>query len=503
MDVPITKPSMVSYADEVNIAQLLENLLKDRHNGFMRVTAGADEGYILFKDGNQVAAEYDRFSKSQAIESILTACKSNNTLIEVFDLRPSHIDYLLDVNKPFIMEPDYDANKVIDELKGTNVSETVKPEDIAKSDEISDSNYTSDTVSEAEPAPRERVNESEPKVEHEAFKEEKTDQEAEKTEPSVPKPEQVKAEIGVTETESDPNTATTEVTELDSEPEINTDPEPIPDTTSKPATEPMSDPTLESVNELISNTATEPVTEKTHGPINETATEKATETVTEPANKATESVTELKPDIKPSIKKSKPESQMSNDLATKEEKVSEVEDAPKPESDSAAIRSKESLKKELKTIDSKPETEIEPQVKVKEKPIDRSKLLEKYGIKEMNEDDVDGLLEDYKGGSLNDEDVEKIEFSLMNKIKKSIFGIPKIRGAEVMVFLENNAELTGDVNIIIEYDAKGFLSRLMGESKDIEKLRRQIINIVQIEIKKSFRKYPEIVSNFNINVEIG
>jgi len=129
--------------------------------------------------------------------------------------------------------------------------------------------------------------------------------------------------------------------------------------------------------------------------------------------------------------------------------------------------------------------------------------MEKYGIKEMNEDDVEGLLEDYKGGSLNDEDVEKIEFSLMNKIKKSIFGIPKIRGAEVMVFLENSVELTGDINIIIEYEVKGFLSRLMGESKDIDNLRRQIINIVQIEIKKSFRKYPEIVSNFNINVEIN
>jgi hypothetical protein len=41
----------------------------------------------------------------------------------------------------------------------------------------------------------------------------------------------------------------------------------------------------------------------------------------------------------------------------------------------------------------------------------------------------------------------------------------------------------------------------MGDSKDIN-LERQIIDISQIEIRKSFRKYPEIVDNFDVNVEI-
>ena len=59
MDVPITKPSMVSYADDLDIAQLLENLLKEKHNGFMRITADEDEGFIIFKDGRQKINQTD------------------------------------------------------------------------------------------------------------------------------------------------------------------------------------------------------------------------------------------------------------------------------------------------------------------------------------------------------------------------------------------------------------------------------------------------------------
>jgi hypothetical protein len=129
--------------------------------------------------------------------------------------------------------------------------------------------------------------------------------------------------------------------------------------------------------------------------------------------------------------------------------------------------------------------------------------MKKYGLKDVGEEEVDNILETYKGGSLSDEDVEKIELTLMNKIKKSILGIPKIRGTEVMVFLDNTTELTGTINIITEYESKGLLSRIMGESRDLENLRRQIMNITQMEIKKSFRGYPEIVDDFEINVEIS
>ena len=134
--------------------------------------------------------------------------------------------------------------------------------------------------------------------------------------------------------------------------------------------------------------------------------------------------------------------------------------------------------------------------------MDRSELMKKYGIKDIQEEDVSNILESYKGGSVSDEDVEKIELTLMNKIKKSVLAIPKIRGAEVMVFLDNTDGLTGKVNIIIESETKGFISRIMGDSKAIN-IERQIIEISQIEIRKSFRKYPEIVDKFNVNVEIS
>ena len=50
--------------------------------------------------------------------------------------------------------------------------------------------------------------------------------------------------------------------------------------------------------------------------------------------------------------------------------------------------------------------------------MDRSELMKKYGIKDIQEEDVTNILESYKGGSVSDEDVEKIELTLMNKNQK-------------------------------------------------------------------------------------
>lgn len=387
MDVPITKPSLVSYADELDFTQLLENLFKDRHNGFLRITSGAEEGYILFKDGKQVAAEYDRFSKSEAIETIMSTVENRGTLIEVFDLRSSHMDYIIDVNKPFLIESDYDVSKIIDELKGTDRTETLIPEKTSKSAN------TTDSISKSEP-----VNESEAPI-------------------SEPK---TVSEADVPQTEPVP----------DLEPELESA---VPESESDP------EPVLEPVK-----------------------TSSETEDAISVQNREETTGNEVFP-------------------------THDTEEIPGAEETSVQPDS----------------SKIEPDTEVNTEPLNRSKLLEKYGIKELNEDDVDDLLDTYKGGSLNEDDIEKIELTLMNKIKKSIFGIPKIKGTEVMVFLENATELSGDINIIIEYEGKGFLSKFMGESKDIDNLRRQVINIVQIEIKKSFRKYPEIVNNFNVNVEIS
>ncbi len=144
------------------------------------------------------------------------------------------------------------------------------------------------------------------------------------------------------------------------------------------------------------------------------------------------------------------------------------------------------------------DSEIEPEI-----PADRSELLKKYGIKDVEDQEVEGLLQSYKGGIIDDDDVEKVELALMNLIKKSVLGIPKIKGTEVMVFLDNYKELSGTINIITEYESQGFLNRIMGQNRTAINLRRQIINIAEIAIKKSFRQYPEVVEKFEINVEFS
>ena len=84
-----------------------------------------------------------------------------------------------------------------------------------------------------------------------------------------------------------------------------------------------------------------------------------------------------------------------------------------------------STEESVQDIDSTLEDDLETNSKEEkenaEMPlVDRSELMKKYGIKDIQEEDVDNILESYKGGSVRDEDIEKIELTLMNKIKKSI-----------------------------------------------------------------------------------
>ncbi|MCE5213626.1 MAG: DUF2226 domain-containing protein [Methanobacterium sp.] len=533
MEMPITKPSMVSYADEVDFAEILEKLLKDRHNGFIRVTSGSDEGFILFENGKQLAASYERYSKSEAIDQIKSAMEKDDTVIEIFDLRPSHIDYLLDVNKPYILEPDYDINKVIEDLKSKksesepSISELLEDKtesEVTTQNETEIDSKTMETTKsefkiepEPEPVPEPEKTVTEPSIELQTPKSETSDKTINEPPISETKtePEQdTEAKETVSAPISEPKQTETTPEEIKTEPVADNEPE----TNFEPVTEPKK-PEPSSVTEP-KKTESEHVPEpKIIEPTPEPAPEPAPEPEPELEQLESEPVVETKPTVSENVpEQGKTESEQikpqsapisENSTETAEDDSEKMPDLEadkftvKDESTKKYMESKNALKEELKTMEAKPEKEVDSEVEVKEKPVDRTKLLKKYGIKEMNEDDVDDLLDTYKGGSLNDEDVEKIELALMNKIKKSIFGIPKIKGAEVMVFLENAAELTGDINIIIEYETQGFFSRLMGESKTIENLRRQVINIAQIEIKKSFRKYPEIVNNFNINVEIS
>ncbi len=407
MELPITRPSMMCYADEVEFPDLLNDLSAKKHNGFIRVTTSSEEGFILFKDGKEIAASYIRFSRVDAIEKIKIAMEDNTTIIEIFNVRQNQIDFFMNMNKPYIIGSD--AYDLINELK--------KPDEVDKEPE-----YV--------PKPK-----------------------------AVPKPKPVSEALKDTEDNSKPITETIEE-KLISKP-IN-DLSPVePDnkfeslsteTINKPVSDEIEIGTVPEIeeNEIIKK------------PLNEKIS--MDETIPEPVISTTEDN----------------ESQMA--VSSKDKIVSENLNA-----------SIESSEKDL---------ERNPMEKITETPMDRSELMKKYGIKDIQEEDVSNILESYKGGSVSDEDVEKIELTLMNKIKKSILAIPKIKGAEVMVFLDNADGLSGKVNIMIESDTKGFLSRIMGDSKDIN-LERQIIEISEIEIRKSFRKFPEIVDKFNVNVEIS
>ena len=350
-----------------------------------------------------------------AVENIKAAMDNNGTLIEIFDVRPSQIDFFMDINKPYIIGSA--AYDLIDELKGNKV-----------------------------------VKEPEPKA--------------------IPKPMPVSEAIK----ENDSQSTTIETVEVD--PAIKTVQKPV-DVSEKELSNGSANGTVESKPVKKYETLTESAedlkiaSEKSEiikSPITNPADDPVTETVTETF-------------------KTEPANNKSIISESSAVKTVYVENEPVSED-----------------INSTPESNDKGSNDVIESPemptMDRSELMKKYGIKDIQEKDVDNILESYKGGSISDDDVEKIELTLMNKIKKSVLGIPKIRGAEVMVFLENTDGLSGKVNVIIESESKGFLSRIMRESKDIN-LERQIIEISQIEIRKSFRKYPEIVDKFNVNVEIS
>ncbi len=404
MELPITRPSMISYADQLNFNELLGELKSKEYNGFIRVTAGSEEGHILFKEGIQIAASYDNDSKIDAIKKIKSATDNSSTLIEVFDLRDSQVNYLMDINKKYLINSGSEVNDVLDELKKTGHEDKEKIETL---------------IPEKPEVIETPILEEKPEVIEAPLTEEKT----EVTEATLPKEKPEISESPLLEQNE---------SFLPKKPEINEDIQ--------------VEPEIQDNNEEVKNKL--------------------------------KSISEMK-------------SNHVEDVRRKTQIKSENTSISPTEAGVGVQKADKSENEEMKAAE------------VANESIDRAELMKKYGLKDVGEEEVENILESYKGGSLSDDDVEKIELTLMNKIKKSILSIPKIKGTEVMVFLDNTSELAGTINIITEYESKGFLSRFMGESKDLDNLKKQIINITQIEIKKSFRGYPEIVDNFKINVEVS
>jgi hypothetical protein len=154
--------------------------------------------------------------------------------------------------------------------------------------------------------------------------------------------------------------------------------------------------------------------------------------------------------------------------------------------------------KELLEDSDEPEQELEEDSIEEEDLSERYNLLEKYGLREMDDEDVDELLGRRNGNSLNNKEIESLEIVLAKKIYHAIMSMPTIKKAAVEVFIENDIELYGIVNIIVEYEPKGFLNRIIGTSNNDD---AETIEVTQIEIIEIFEDSPEIVENFEINVE--
>jgi hypothetical protein len=426
MELPITRPSMMCYADELKFPDLLNDLSSKKHNGFIRITAGSEEGFILFKEGKEIAASYIRYSRVDAIEKIKSAIEDKTTLIEVFDVRSNQVDFFMDMNKPYIIGSD--AYDLIDKFKKPEEKE-VKPKAVPKPKHVSDAIKESNSKPVAEKVKEQAVSKPQENI--------------------VTSPNNTSNESkSLTETETVKQT-------VNPSEKVKSVKEDVPESKK-----------IETIKETTAEN--ESVADKV--PVTESVSEKLAEneSVNKTISKSITEIVEIEPEID--------ESEVSNG-----EPSQNISNSP---------------------VSSEKDTELISQEESPKPSMDRSELMKKYGIKDIQEEDVTNILESYKGGSVSDEDVEKIELTLMNKIKKSTLSIPKIRGAEVMVFLDNGERLTGKVNIIIESESQGFLSRIMGDSNKTN-LERQIIEISQIEIRKSFRKYPEIVDFFNINVEIS
>ncbi|MGZ7135443.1 MAG: DUF2226 domain-containing protein [Methanobacterium sp.] len=384
MDLPITRPSQMSYGDEIDFNDLLDKLKSKRFNGFIRVTHGKSEGYILLKNGMERASSFDDYSKMEALQKIKSIVNDNKTLIEVFDIKESHMKYLMDLNKFFVIDSDSKVENILQDLK---------------------KNKTQQNTSASSPSTA--LNEL--------------------------KSEEVPGSI-------------------DNHVEIVKEQETV---------------NAEIKNEIISEEKDEVIEE-----VDESLEEmkNISEDKTHPLDKNSEPGTST--------------------LEVEEIKVPATEGINKENN------------KEVEDIEPEYQNELkEPDFGMES--VKRKNIMKKYGLKDVGEKEVDDILETYKGGILSDDDVEKIELNLMNKIKKSTLGIPKIKGTEVMVFLDNDSELSGIINIITEYESRSLFSRIRGESKDIQNIRRQITNIAQMEIKKSFRGYHEIIDVIEINVEIS
>ncbi|MBP1947010.1 hypothetical protein, partial [Methanobacterium petrolearium] len=110
--------------------------------------------------------------------------------------------------------------------------------------------------------------------------------------------------------------------------------------------------------------------------------------------------------------------------------------------------------------------------------VDRSALLAKYNIQDVQEDDVDHILENFDKPIIN-ESIDKIEERIVLSIKNSALSHPKIQWVNVLVLLDEE-ELEGNIKIFAEYVERGLFNRI--RSEDNERLKVELMQIALYEV---------------------
>ncbi|AUB54999.1 hypothetical protein BK007_02505 [Methanobacterium subterraneum] len=153
--------------------------------------------------------------------------------------------------------------------------------------------------------------------------------------------------------------------------------------------------------------------------------------------------------------------------------------------------------RELKAEKIEWEEEISEELK-----LDRSALLAKYNLKNVN-DDVEEILHRFDQ-SVYDEDVEKIERKLTDRITTSALSHPKVQWVNVLVFF-NEGELEGNIKIFAEYADKGLLNRIRSENNE-RRLEFELIQAALYEVWDVFTtlgiNIDDLDSKLDVEVEL-
>jgi len=130
--------------------------------------------------------------------------------------------------------------------------------------------------------------------------------------------------------------------------------------------------------------------------------------------------------------------------------------------------------------------------------VDRTELLEKYNIKDVHEDEIDYILESFDNPII-EENIEKIEETLMENIKNSALSHPKIEWVNVLVFLADK-ELDGSINLFADYVERCLIKHII--SKNNEKLELDLIQIALYEVWDVFTTLGVNIDNLESKIDV-